>query len=48
MQETDTWVRLGSVSLGRVFRKSHADKVTFRPGPKDRQELTPYKARRPG
>lgn len=32
-------MKLGWLSLDRVFRKSHADKVTFEPGSKDEKEL---------
>lgn len=34
-----TQVKLGWLSLDGVFRKSHADKVTFEPGSKDEKEL---------
>lgn len=34
-----TQVKLGWLSLDRVVRKSHADKVTFEPGSKDEKEL---------
>lgn len=30
--EEDRQVRLGELSLDKVFRKGHADKVTFKPG----------------
>lgn len=32
-------MKLGWLSLDRVLRKSHADKVTFEPGSKDEKEL---------